>query len=214
MPDELSLSSPSRFRSESVLTHASLEEYFHEAVDRAVHNQKVDADPNTLCYIVKLLSRFGRTDRLYGRSRKEGATKAMAVLYLEATQQPDSSVRSRALKGVGDRALFTTGVFSRSFNRKLVDVDYYIALGKSAYRELSGSGSAGVAAMREVFDELGDKFTDFVDVLGEAADTTGNDGDLLRAYELWVKTGSRRAAAQLRRAGIQPSEQAVSRARH
>ena len=41
-----------------------------------------------------------------------------------------------------------------------------------------------------------------------------DDRDLLRTYELWMRTGSRRAARRLREAGIHPHEGACSRARH
>ena len=45
-----------------------------------------------------------------------------------------------------------------------------------------------------------------VDVLNEVADGAreNSDVDLLRAYEVWMKTGSRRAQALLRQAGVEP----------
>ena len=55
-----------------------------------------------------------------------------------------------------------------------------------------------------------------MDALAEVGEDASfsSDADLLRCYENWLHTGSRRAARQLRRAGIEPSESNVSRSRH
>ena len=41
-----------------------------------------------------------------------------------------------------------------------------------------------------------------------------NHADIMRVYEVWVRTGSRRAARTLRSVGIEPTEASISRARH
>jgi hypothetical protein len=115
-------------------------------------------------------------------------------------------------------ALFISGLFSNSLNRKLVDVDYYIAMGGGAYGQLSSSltRTAHETALARVFDELSAKFQELVDALAEVGEDANfsNDSDLLRSYELWVRTGSTRAEQQLRRRGIHPSRSNVSRKRH
>ena len=126
--------------------------------------------------------------------------------------------RSRALRRLGDIALFISGVFSQSLNRRVVDVDYYVSMGGSAYSHLSDTirASRRGRSMSRMFGELASKFVAFVDVLGEVSEgpSRGNDLDVLRQYELWLRTGSNRAAERLRAAGIQPSTSASSRLRH
>jgi hypothetical protein len=58
-----------------------------------------------------------------------------------------------------------------------------------------------------VFAELGDKFVGFVDVLSEVSERTAcsSNGDLLRLYEKWLKTGSRRAGQLLVERGVVPN---------
>ena len=58
-----------------------------------------------------------------------------------------------------------------------------------------------------VFAELGDKFVEFADVLSEVSERTScsSNGDLLRRYERWLKTGSRRAGQLLVERGVVPS---------
>ena len=48
---------------------------------------------------------------------------------------------------------------------------------------------------------LSEKFIELVDVLSEIGENCGisNDSNVLRLYELWMKTGSRRLARRLHR---------------
>jgi hypothetical protein len=67
-----------------------------------------------------------------------------------------------------------------------------------------------------VFAELGAKFRDFVDVLAEVRDSgkTVDDLDVLRLYELWLRTRSGRAARILRDRGIEPAASLNVATRH
>jgi hypothetical protein len=67
-------------------------------------------------------------------------------------------------------------------------------------------GTVRGKAFGSVYAELGEKFQKFVDVLNDIRDQAGicSDADVLRQYELWLKTGSERAARLLRRQGIHP----------
>jgi hypothetical protein len=203
---------------EQVITSTSVEDFFRDALGSALENQKVDASPEAVRYVVNLLSAFARSDRLYEHSEHGYGLKPLALIYADAAFSENAAERQHALRRLGDVALFISGLFSHSLRRKHVDVDYYVAMGGSAYGLLSSSTSrsARAAALSPVFAELSQKFTDFVDALAEVGEDASfsNDADLLRSYELWLHTGSRRAAKHLRRAGIHPSEGAVSRKRH
>jgi hypothetical protein len=60
------------------------------------------------------------------------------------------------------------------------------------------------------------KFQVLVDVLNEVRDDARkeSDVDLLRTYEIWQKTGSRRARKLLRQHGVVPISDGKSRGRH
>ena len=91
-------------------------------------------------------------------------------------------------------------------------------MGGSDYSSLSDSmrGYRAVSGAAFLFEELTRKFTDFVDVLNEVSERSrlSSDADVLRIYELWVRTGSKRARTQLRRLGIEPLTSASSDFRH
>jgi hypothetical protein len=204
--------------SRPVLLDTSLQEYFHDSITSALSRQTVRAAPETVAYLVNLLVSFVRTERLYEPSDDGLTLRPLAVLYAETLQAPDAGARQRLLRRLGDVALFIAGVFTDSLKRKVVDVDYYIALGGNAYARLSDTlgPAVGARSLRAVFEELAGKFTDFVDVLGEvgAGGPLDNHEDVLRLYEVWLRTGSRRAAARLRALGLVPSPAFTSRASH
>ena len=203
---------------EQVITSASVEDYFHEALNSALDNQGIETTPDAVGYVVNLLCGFARSERLYEHTGDGYGLKPLAMVYADAAFSSNAAERRQALRRLGDVALFISGLFSHSLRRKLVDVDYYVAMGGSAYGLLSNASSRSPrsAALSPVFAELSQKFTDFVDALAEVGEDANfaGDSDLLRSYELWLHTGSRRAARQLRRAGIHPSENTVSRSRH
>ena len=203
---------------EGLITGVNVHEFFHESVTSAVNNQQVEATGEAVHYIVNLLTLFARSEALFEHTRDGLMLRPLAAFYCEAVEAPTREQRNAALRRLGDIALFISGVFTNSLNGKLVDVDYYIAMGGSAYGTLSDHvrGSARARAAADVFDELASKFVAFVDVLGEVSENThvGSDADLLRVYDVWLKSGSNRAARKLRRHGIVPPVAPISQRRH
>jgi hypothetical protein len=126
--------------------------------------------------------------------------------------------RTFSLQRIGDVALFIAGFFADGLAHKLVDLDYYIHMGGTAYGSLSDEirGTARGRALADVYRELARKFQIVVDVLNEVRDSTrrSSDIDLLRTYEVWLRTGSKRAAGLLRKNGVVPMPNAVSRNSH
>lgn len=205
-------------RKQALIVDTNVREFFQGLVTDAVTHQKLDTREETVYYVVNLLVSFADARKLYERTPDGLMIKPLAALYGEALTAPDRDTRTRQLRRLGDLALFIAGVFTDSLNRKPVDVDYYIAMGGNAYSYLSDTtrSSAQWQALSEVFEELANKFTAYVDVLGEVCEHAPlrNDRDILRLYELWVRTGSPRAARQLRTLGIEPASGSVSRRQH
>ncbi|QSA98672.1 hypothetical protein [Methylococcus sp. EFPC2] len=191
-----------------MITGMDLREHFRASVATAIANQRVEAEEETVFYIVNMLAHFTRADRLFDRTDDGLVIQPLAALYARALQAPSQEDRYRTLKRLGDIALLISGLFSDSLNRKVVDVDYYIAMGRGAYAHLCGSGREfmHLRALRAIFTELSAKFQVFVDVLSEVGEQSGlgASNDLMRLYELWSRTGSVRAAAKLRRLGVEP----------
>jgi hypothetical protein len=129
-------------------------------------------------------------------------------MLAEALTASNLAERQRALQRLGDVSLFIAGFFARSFARKLVDIDYHIAMGAQAYSTLADTerGRRG-AVLGRVFAELAGKFQPLVDALNEISEGARGhtDADVLRLYEVWLRTGSRRSWQLLRGLGVLPA---------
>jgi hypothetical protein len=190
---------------DALVRNQSPTEYFRELVESAMQNQRVSAHELTSFYVVNLLAAFVHLDH----SPAAGEDEALGVRLARAMQTAGIAQRD-GLRKVGDLSLFISGFFSDSLNRSLVDVDYYIQLGECAYGSLARQSDE---TLGDVFDELSGKFTTFVDVLGEISERTAltSNGDVLRLYEKWLRTKSRRSADLLAARGIVPNSAAASR---
>jgi hypothetical protein len=194
--------------SPSLVAVANLREFFHESMQSALRKQKVAVDDHTEHYVVNVLTMFARSEELYENTPEGVRLKPLAHMLAEASAASTPQQRDAALRRLGDVSLFIAGFFAQSFARKLVDVDYHIAMGGRAYGTLAEStrGTLRGQAFSAVFLELAQKFQRLVDVLNEVAETayTHSDQDILRLYEIWLKTGSPRAFNILRRLGVAP----------
>jgi hypothetical protein len=186
----------------------NLREFFHDSVQTALRKQRVDVDDHTEHYVVNVLTMFARSEELYESTPEGLRLKPLAHMLADASEASSSQQRDDALRRLGDVSLFVAGFFAQSFARKLIDIDYHIAMGGRAYGTLADNmrGTIRGQAFAAVFLELAQKFQRLVDVLNEVAEMahTHTDKDILRLYEIWMKTGSPRAFAILQRLGVAP----------
>ena len=197
---------------------ASLQEFFRDSVDQAMRRQGLRADGHTAYYVVNLLTLFARSDAFYEKTQAGLGLKPLALMLVEATETLSLRERSFVLQRVGDVSLFIAGFFAESLAKHIVDVDYYIHVGCGAYNSLSVEvrGTPRGQAFGPVFAELARKFKCFVDVLNDVRDQAraNDDQDVLRLYETWLRTGSKRAEHLLRGLGVEPNSNLDTRSRH
>jgi len=184
---------------EALVRNQTPSEYFRELVESAMKRQRLEARELTAFYLVNLLTGFVHFDR----SAASPEDEALGVRFVRALQTAGMRQRDE-LRQVGDLSLFISGFFADSLTRSLVDIDYYMHLGEYAYGSLARHGDD---AFGDVFDELAGKFSAFVDVLGEVSERSAlaSNTDLLRLYERWLRTRSRRSGELLAARGIVPN---------
>ena len=69
---------------EPVVTNANVQEFFRDSVDKAVSNQNLEANENTVYYIVNLLTGFTQAEELFERTPEGLDLKPLALLYADA----------------------------------------------------------------------------------------------------------------------------------
>ncbi|MGH8255870.1 MAG: hypothetical protein ACRET0_06615, partial [Steroidobacteraceae bacterium] len=170
--------------------------------------QKLAVADQTEHYVVNLLTLFARSEQLFEQTSAGVRLKPLVQMLTEALEAPSALERERGLQRLGDVSLFIAGFFAHSFARKLIDIDYHIAMGGRAYGTLAqGLARGRRQVLGQVFGELAAKFLPLVDALGEIADCSRQytPADILRLYEIWLKTGSPRARSLLRQMGVEAS---------
>ena len=182
--------------SDAVFRRESAVEYFKELVDAALAHQGIVANELTSFYVVHLLAGF--------LERRAADTDEPLGIQLARALESGGMQQRASLKQIGDVSLFVSGFFSDSLRRKLVDVDYYASIGGVAYNALSRYETD---TFSPVFAELAEKFIVYVDVLSEVSERSlcSSNMDLLRLYERWLKTGSRRSGQLLAERGVVPN---------
>jgi hypothetical protein len=190
---------------EALVRNETPSEYFRELVESALQHQHLAARDVTAFYLVNLLTGFMHVDRADAGEDEE----PLGIRFAKALQAAGMRQRD-GLRQVGDLSLFISGFFADSLNRRLVDIDYYIQLGGSAYGSLARQGHVSFG---EVFNELSEKFPAFVDVLCEVSERSAltSNCDVLRLYEKWLRTKSRRRGDLLASKGIVPNASVGSR---
>jgi hypothetical protein len=199
---------PETTSSTGLVPVANLREFFRDALKSTFAKQHLTVEDQTEHYVVNLLTLFARSEALYERTPDGTRLKPLVVMLAEALEAPSREDRHRGLQRLGDVSLFVAGFFAQSFARKLIDIDYHIAMGGRAYGALAEAHARGPRrVLGAVFAELAGKFQPLVDALNELAESAyrHSDRDILRLYEIWLKTGSARSYKILERLGVRPT---------
>jgi hypothetical protein len=184
--------------SKEIVVGQTAQEFFREMVSDALSHRRLRIQEITEFYLVNLLAGFLVKEKLFVEQVDGTASAEPLALILLRALEADRRARSAHLRRLGDTALFVSGFFGDSLARSLVDVDYYISMGERAYGALAEAGDA------LPFEELADRFPQFVDLFAEIAelsDLRSNRG-LVRLYERFLVTRSERVAQRLRDRGV------------
>jgi hypothetical protein len=139
-----------------VFQELSSEAFFYDIITTALGRLQVDTTEHTEYYLVGLLESYARDER----------SIPSAPLALMLLGPSDPAARTLNLKEVGDTSLIVTGFFPEAIKNTLVNTEYYVGLGRVAYRELSGRLS--LSALSAVYEELAVEFNKFIEVLAAA----------------------------------------------
>jgi|SRR5579863_5766105 len=193
-----------------VVPVTNLREFFKDTLHGALRKQHLSVEDQTEQYVVNVLTLFARSEALYEQTAEGLRLRPLVAMLCEALEAPAGTVeRHRALQRLGDVSLFIAGFFAHGFAAKLIDIDYHIAMGGRAYAALAQTCARGRSrALAGVFAELSEKFQPVVDALNEVSEGSApqSHADILRLYEIWLKTGSARCYAQLKRLGVDPTK--------
>ncbi len=194
---------------DGLLSNESPLEFFKAQVEGAMERQHLKTSVWTSYYIVQMLAGYvaRRDNSALGLPRLDDEPLG---LRLVRALQAEGAAQREELRSIGDASLFLVGFFADSLQRRLADIDYYISLGGSAYGRLAQSEDD---AFSDVFGEMANKFVPLTDVLADVSERArlNRNRDVLRIYERWLRTSSRRDGEWLAERGIVPNRSATHR---
>lgn len=198
-----------------IVPGAELKAHFREQIASVGARRGIRIDEPVEFYLVDLLARFASASAEEAPEEAAGEGRRPLAFLLKAALEAPPARRIQILRYLGDFALYVAGFFGDSLSRSLADVDYYIAMGGRAYRSVGDAvgGLGGRAHLRDLYEELGGRFGQWVDVLDEVAEgaVRRSDRDLLRTYERYLQTGGERLRERLALRGIVPSTAFVTK---
>ena len=161
-----------------------LEYFLKQKLDEVLRKNKIETSDTAQFYVWNLLLHppVAKVDRKL-------ATLPLAITYSQAQSRGIGSQQSVAdFKLVGDVCLLVAGFWWNSLAKSLVDADYFIGLGRSAYDNVSRTDSD----LSEVLGELSVYFQEITNALIEMSInlnmTKTSDSDIFRMYEVWIHT--------------------------
>lgn len=174
------------------------DEFFKEALDEAVKNQRLHISDLASFYLLTLLVRGGRTDH--------------PDSYL-GNQTVAEEFAKEMFRDAGDHSLLIAGIWWENLIRKLVKADYYIGLGTLAYKREGESTTS--EELSSLFEELSIEFGKLVTVLTKATHIVSkikmSNSDILDIYQKWLETRKPELAEELRRFGINPDNISIKK---
>ncbi|MCA1933018.1 MAG: hypothetical protein LDL13_05520, partial [Calditerrivibrio sp.] len=121
----------------------------------------------------------------------------------------------QSLKAVGDLCLVYSGFFPDRFNRKLVDIDYFMKLGQVSFLTLHKiyNSMNSLSDLKNLYLSVYREFTKIVTVMLEIAKIFKllDKDNLLKVYERWQKTGISTLYNILKESKIIPLQNTMSK---
>lgn len=177
------------------LSLVSPQEFFSNSIEDFLRKANL-FNPLVLDYLTSLMVKYVAAESLLVKKEDKNTFPAFGELLLESMHL-DKVEQREALIKIGDGTLYVSGLFPGFFSRKIVDVDYYVKIGQSAYLIL-----ASMHKNKSLYQDLSYNFPQYVQALSVVDQATVLNP--LRLYELWQLTENPRYYHQLLDLGIKP----------
>ena len=167
--------------------------FFMDEIEAAEERLDIELSPHSKLYLLYLLKQLSEKEDFF--HSKIVQDKPLGIVLLEALHKSIFE-KIRDLKIVGDLSLIFSGLYPEFLTRRLVDIDYFIELGRKSYHLLSDTYSS-YKTKQELFilySQLVDDFLRLIEILTEISSDLHfmNETNLAKAMSRWQKTKVRR----------------------
>lgn len=185
-------------------TAASLQDFFHQEILEVVDRHHIDGEQDTVWYLTRLLCRYGQSRQFFDQREDNATLTPLADYYRHAIEASSNHERRLHLQRLGDVALFISSLFAGALKRKPVNVNYYIAMGESAYGSLADATARTPRdrGLVDIFADLAQRFPDYVAALADIPARPADPASLMQQVLEWEQTGHPALARRLRLQGV------------
>lgn len=169
---------------DSLIIEPTEQSAWHRLITEAASSSGQCLNEASESYLVFLMMRY--------LEKPELVDTTLAISYFKAMEK-QGKVRQMELQAVGDSCLLFAGLFPEQASKRLVTIDYFIKIGRSAYRFIADHASQGYA---NLYYNLSEAFVSLTDVLHA---TRSQPSSLIEMIERYAQTGSRYAKAYIER---------------
>ena len=171
-----------------------IQEEFKSLLNESLSRMSLQVSLSVRDYLERLLLFYVKSENLFEVNSKSDkkVLKPLAESYLKIQNAPLQE-RLFFLQRIGDQSLYLGGFFKGAFQKKIVNLDYYINLGQEAYEYLAEHHQ------EDTFKELSHSFEDILDVLFymSSKHSIRTHEDLMNVCTDYLETECKALAAQL-----------------
>lgn len=132
---------------------ASWQKLIHDAQSKSFYTLDEDLES----YLIFMLMRFTQNTEI--------ANTILALDYLES-QSLTGQHKQEQLRNVGDKCLLFAGFYPEQAHRKLVSLQYFVALGRGAYSQIAQNGvKNNFEGLSKLFSDLAHNFIVLLNIL-------------------------------------------------
>ena len=169
---------------------SGLDPFFVDEIEAAEERLHLELSPRAKLYLIHVLKELSAGSRFFHAEIVQD--RPLAVVLLEALHKSIFE-KLRDLKVVGDLALIFSGLYPDHLTRRLVDVDYFMMLGRKSYHMLADLYGAHPSKQElfALYSCLVAEFSLLIRILTEisAGLKLMDDSDLSRLLRRWQRTG-------------------------
>ena len=156
-------------------------------------------------YLMKLLEELAAGSNYLNNIVKED--KTLAETLLEAVHQTIFE-KIRHLKALGDLCLLFGGLYPEYMTKKLVDIDYFINIGKHSYNLISDTYKNNTSKydLYMLYSKLTEEYLKLINILTEISDELSflDRDNLYKSFKRWEKTGIKKYSEVIKSNNIIP----------
>lgn len=165
--------------SKEIILKIGPQEYFFQILSDVNKKSLNNFSREVIFYLSEVMGSFILSQNFFELEEGKFKDKILGTKFLEAKNK-SKKPKMRAFKEIGDTALFLSGYFSASLNKKIIDESYYQKLGAMAYDQLNDLVPSFYDVPR-FYSGLAQSFqglSNLLTILAEQQSENSQDGDL------------------------------------